>query len=176
VSKNTKILVEMRTNNENLMSSQKKWLDDEKIISDEFKDTVANIFKNDKMDEHRLMEVVDDAAREADEQYSLESPSTESKDFFEFHKIAISFSGLKMESLLLFDNMIETQQKNLRVEEVDLSSSGNGIISAKFVITALGINSEKQNINDLIANLIKDTNMYVLPQIYMNYDFINENE
>jgi hypothetical protein len=57
--------------------------------------------------------MVDTAARPSGKTYSMESPKTEPKDFFEFHKIAISFSDARMEDVLAFDEQIETAEQNI---------------------------------------------------------------
>jgi hypothetical protein len=129
--------------------------------------------KKKKIDEQRLMELVDKAARASGKTYSMESPKTEPKDFFEFHKIAISFTDTRMEDILAFDEQIETAQQNIRVEEVDMSSSGNGIVSAKFVIGALDIGKTK-DMKALTAWSAKNITTPILSQ--MNSNIINENE
>ncbi|MDR0351152.1 MAG: hypothetical protein LBH49_00665 [Puniceicoccales bacterium] len=173
--KDVKILKKITTDNEKLTLTQKEWLDIEQNISTKFKDVMIEVFEKGKIDESRLMETVDSAARTIGGSYSLASPTTETKDFFEIHKIAISFSNAKIEEVLSFDEKIESIQQNLRVEEVNLSSPGNGLISAKFVIGALDINKNK-NIKELLAGLTKDEIAQISSYVQINPNIVNENE
>jgi hypothetical protein len=54
---------------------------------------MIDIFEKRKIDENRLMETVDASATAISSTYSLDSSTNMSKDFFDFHKVAISFSN-----------------------------------------------------------------------------------
>jgi hypothetical protein len=173
--KDVQTLKKIDSDNKKLTLSQQTWLDIEQDISTKFKNVMIDVFEKGKIDENRLMETVDSAARTIGESYSLDSPTTEAKDFFDVHKIAINFSNMQIEEVLSFDEKIESIQQNLRVEEVNLSSSGNGIITAKFVIGALDINKDK-NIKQLLAGLAKNEIEQISSYVQINPSIVNENE
>ena len=149
---------------ENISASRKKnlekglmheeWKRKKSDLEDEFHNVIQHVMKQEKVDEKHLMEVVEKAARETKVRYEVDPPVTEKNGIFENHKTTVRLQNASMDDLLVFDESIERDQANVRIDEMEILGGRNGDISTKATVSALDLVPEDdllQEVADILG-------------------------
>jgi hypothetical protein len=139
-----------------------EWKSKKSNLEDEFHNVIQHVMKQEKVDEKHLMEVAEKAARETKVRYEVDPPVTEKNGIFEKHKTTVRLQNASMEDLLVFDESIEREQANVRIDEMEVLGGRNGDISTKATISSLNLIPE----DDLLQEVADVLGTPELLQIY----------
>jgi hypothetical protein len=110
--------------------------------------------KQEKVDDKHLMKIVEEAARETKVRYEVDPPVTEKNGIFENHKTTVRLQDASMENLLTFDENIERDEANVRIDEMEIVGGRNGDMSTKATVSALDLSPEDDLLRE-VADLLE---------------------
>ncbi|MDR0444767.1 MAG: hypothetical protein LBG98_00540 [Puniceicoccales bacterium] len=137
----------LRVRNTAKEALHEEWKKKKPALEQEFHDVIQHVLKQEKVDKQHLMEIVETAAREAKVRYEVDPPVTEKNGIFENHKTTVRLQNASMDDLIAFDEKVEHEQSNIRVDKMEIvgDHSGSGNISTSLTISVLGLPTLNEN-------------------------------
>jgi hypothetical protein len=137
----------LRIQNLERAALHEEWKKKKPFLEQEFHDVIQHVLKQEKVDKQHLMEIVETAARETKVRYEVDPPVTEKNGIFENHKTTVRLQDASMDDLIAFDEKVECEQSNIRIDEMEIlrGHRGNGDISTSLTISVLGLPSFEEN-------------------------------
>ncbi|MDR2200537.1 MAG: hypothetical protein LBN94_00260, partial [Puniceicoccales bacterium] len=143
----------LKLSNEKKQKEQNIWLSRREEINERFRSIIDEITHRDKIDQPKLMSLVSDAARRLSLKYNVSMPQEESGKFFSFNKISIDLNEVHFFDIVQFDELIETSNFNLCIDDMDLIMNGK-FLSAKIGIAALDIKANS-DVDQIVAKILE---------------------
>jgi len=131
-----------------------EWKGKKSGLEEEFHQVVQHVMKQEKVDQTHLMERVEAAARETRVRYELDPPVTVNNGIFENHKVDVRLQNASMDDLLVFDEKVEPENVNVRVDEMEIIGGRNGEISTKVTVSALDLMPEDDLLQE-VADILE---------------------
>jgi hypothetical protein len=143
-----------KTKNQEKAMMHEQWKGKKSEVEGEFHNVIQHIMKQEKVDDKHLMKIVEEAARETKVRYEVDPPVTEKTGIFENHKTTVRLQDASMENLLTFDENIERDEANVRIDEMEIVGGRNGDMSTKATVSALDLSPEDDLLRE-VADLLE---------------------
>ena len=104
------------------LQDQKLWLDQKSELEGQLKVALQRLDPEKSFSSSRLTGKIDDLAREAELNFSLNSPVTEKGEIFDIHSVRIQIRKAGLTELVQFDRKIKRESPYLGLDRVEITA------------------------------------------------------